>query len=29
MKYVEVVCDAGHVDTVFAIAKQYEVRDFG
>ena len=28
MKYVEVVCDAGHVDTVSAIAEQYEVSDF-
>jgi len=28
MKYVEVVADAGHVDTVSAIAEQLEVSDF-
>ncbi|MEJ2116210.1 MAG: hypothetical protein P8X88_09290 [Gammaproteobacteria bacterium] len=28
MKYVEVVADAGYVDTVAAIAEQYEVSDF-
>ena len=28
MKYVEVVADAGHVDTVAAIAEQLEVSDF-
>ncbi|MGH1537759.1 MAG: TIGR00341 family protein [Gammaproteobacteria bacterium] len=28
MKYVEVVADSGHVDTVSAIAEQLEVRDF-
>ncbi len=28
MKYIEVVADAGHVDTVSAIAEQLEARDF-
>jgi uncharacterized hydrophobic protein (TIGR00341 family) len=28
MKYVEVVCDTGHVDTVSAIAEQLELSDF-
>ncbi len=28
MKYVEVVADAGHIDTVSAIAEQLEARDF-
>jgi len=28
MKYVEVVADVGHVDTVSAIAEQLEARDF-
>ena len=28
MKYVEVVCDTGHVDTVSAIAEQLELCDF-
>jgi len=28
MKYVEVVADAGHVDTVAAIAEQFEISDF-
>ncbi len=28
MKYVEVVADSGHVDTVSAIAEQLELRDF-
>ncbi len=28
MKYVEVVCDTGHVDTVSAIAEQLELTDF-
>ena len=28
MKYVEVVADAGSVDTVLAISEKYEVRDF-
>ena len=28
MKYVEVICDTGHVDTVSAIAEQLELCDF-
>jgi hypothetical protein len=28
MKYVEVVCETGHVDTVSAISEQLELCDF-